>query len=305
MRSITLSTIAGPSEQLQPTESAPNSVNRAAAVSADAPSRQLPSSSTVIMTTMRSPEATCCAAQMASPASASEVIVSIIRRSTPTPGPPSASAAICSAKATRASARPTLPSGSRRTPSGPIAPATHVSAACFSASWLFTSLRYPLQVVVAFCTISVAKDHRLVGDGIDRNCLLNHSVEELSSVFGASPVEAEGEFVKIELQVLLADRALVRTQNPSLQQRRDQVNPGQQFRSGFLLAFHHRDLMDVALLFDRRVALPPVGMHRASLFNRLLNESHQSAWSAVHCVAMSSHSASWIVDDLSSCAKSH
>ncbi len=48
------------------------------------------------------------------------------------PGPPSARMPICSAKAARASSRPVLPSGSRRTPSGPTEPATQASAACFS-----------------------------------------------------------------------------------------------------------------------------------------------------------------------------
>lgn len=73
--------------------------------------------------------------------------------------------------------------------------------------------------------------------GIDRNCLLNHSVEEFPSVLGAPPVEPEGEFVEIEFQMLVADRPLVSAQYPSLQQRRDQVNPGQQFRSRFFFPF--------------------------------------------------------------------
>ncbi len=93
IRSMTVSTVAGPSEQLQPMTSAPHLVSRSAAISGVAPSRQLPSSSTVIITTMRRPGATWRAARMASPASASEVMVSTMSRSAPTPGPPSASAA--------------------------------------------------------------------------------------------------------------------------------------------------------------------------------------------------------------------
>jgi hypothetical protein len=81
--------------------------------------------------------------------------------------------------------------------------------------------------VVAVCTISGTKDYRLVWDWIDRNRLLHHPVEKLSSVLGASPVEPEDEFVEIEFQVLGADRPLVSAQHPSFQQRRDQVNLGQ------------------------------------------------------------------------------
>src|SRR5258708_29430582 len=51
IRSITLNTVAGPALQLHPTASAPHSVRLIAAVSADEPSRQFPSSSPVLITT--------------------------------------------------------------------------------------------------------------------------------------------------------------------------------------------------------------------------------------------------------------
>ncbi len=63
--------------------------------------------------------------------------------------------------------------------------------------------------MVAVCTIFITKDHRLVWDRIDHDRLLHHPVEELAAVFRASPIEPEGEFVKIEFQVLMADRPLV------------------------------------------------------------------------------------------------
>jgi len=80
----------------------------------------------------------------------------------------------------------------------------------FRIRWLFTSLRYPLQVVVAVSTIFVTTDHRLVRYGIDCNSLLNHPVEEFASVLGASTIKPEGEFIEIKFEVLLADCALVR-----------------------------------------------------------------------------------------------
>ncbi len=81
-------------------------------------------------------------------------------------------------------------------------------------------------------------------DRIDYDRLLHHPVEELAAVFRASPVEPEGEFVKIEFQVLMADRSLVGAQHPAFQQRRNQVDTRQQFRRGFILVptqpFQHR-----------------------------------------------------------------
>src|SRR5882757_11136595 len=74
MRSITLNTVAGPALQLQPTASAPHSVSLIAAVSADEPSRQFPSSSTVIITITGTLGATLLAARIACSASASDVI---------------------------------------------------------------------------------------------------------------------------------------------------------------------------------------------------------------------------------------
>ncbi len=124
MASIAVSTVAGPVEQLTPMAPAPHSVSSAAACCGEEPSRQLLSSSTVTMTSTGRSGAVSSAASSASRASFSAGMVSMISRSTPA----SARARICSAKAARASSRPVLPSGSRRTPSGPTEPATHAVA---------------------------------------------------------------------------------------------------------------------------------------------------------------------------------
>ncbi len=50
MASMAVSTVAGPVEQFTPIAPAPHSVSNAAACSGEAPSRQLPSSSTVTIT---------------------------------------------------------------------------------------------------------------------------------------------------------------------------------------------------------------------------------------------------------------
>ena len=86
MASITVSTVAGPVEQLTPIASAPHSVSSAAACCGDEPSRQLPSSSTVTITSTGKSGAASSAASIASRASFSAVIVSMISRSTPAVG---------------------------------------------------------------------------------------------------------------------------------------------------------------------------------------------------------------------------
>ena len=134
IRSMAVSTVAGPTLQLQPIPSTPHDSMRAAAVSGEAPSRQLASSSTVTMTTTGTSGAATRAAKTACSASLRATMVSMISRSTPTPGPPLVSARICSAKASRASSSPVLPNGSRCTPRGPTEPATQAVPACLSAS---------------------------------------------------------------------------------------------------------------------------------------------------------------------------
>jgi len=124
MRSMAVSTVAGPLEQLQPTASAPAAASRAAATSGGVPSRQFASSSTVTIAMTGISGADSRAARTACSASTTVGMVSITSRSAPTPGPPAVSPSICSAKASRASSSDVLPSGSRRTPSGPTDPAT-------------------------------------------------------------------------------------------------------------------------------------------------------------------------------------
>ena len=65
MRSMAVSTVAGPTLQLQPIASTPQEAMRAAAISGEAPSRQLASSSTVTMTTTGTSGATARAARTA------------------------------------------------------------------------------------------------------------------------------------------------------------------------------------------------------------------------------------------------
>ena len=64
-----------------------------------------------------------------------------------------------------------------------------------------------------------ASDQRLVGHRLDGDGLLHQAVEELASTSGLAAVEAEGEFVEVGVEMLVADGSLMRTQYPALQQR--------------------------------------------------------------------------------------
>lgn len=68
-------------------------------------------------------------------------------------------------------------------------------------------------------------DEGLVGRRRDRDGLLNEPVEQLAAAARVAPVETEGEFVQIVVQVLRTDPALMRAQQPAFQQRHDSMHP--------------------------------------------------------------------------------
>jgi hypothetical protein len=103
----------------------------------------------------------------------------------------------------------------------------------------------------------VAVAHRRVSDRE-----FEEAVKEHAAAPGAAPVEAEGEFVQVALQVRRVHRALVGAEQPPLCQRRDAMNPGQQL-AGVLAAGTGRalaaPLVRVAECVDPAVTLPGIG----------------------------------------------
>src|SRR5664279_1031646 len=63
--------------------------------------------------------------------------------------------------------------------------------------------------------------------GIGGNGLLQQAVEKHAACAGVSAVEAEGVFVEVVGQQLVADGVLQRAGQPAFEQRRDQVHSGQ------------------------------------------------------------------------------
>ena len=111
----------GPAEQFRPTTSTGHSSSHRVNSSVSVPSGMLPKSSMVTCATIAiSAPAASRAASTASRSSWRLANVSSTSRSTPA----STSASACSRKAARASPNEVGPSGSMRTPSGPIDPAT-------------------------------------------------------------------------------------------------------------------------------------------------------------------------------------
>ena len=70
-------------------------------------------------------------------------------------------------------------------------------------------------------------DDRSIRRWVHGDCLLHKAVEEFSPAALVAPVEAEHKLVEVVVQMLVANRALVRAQQPALEQRDRLVHPRQ------------------------------------------------------------------------------
>ena len=127
---------------------------------------------------------------------------------------------------------------------------------------------YLTQPVSILCgSPQSGKGHRL-----HLNRLLSQSIEQFAPRSRLAPIEPEGEFVEIVVQVLLTNRALVGSQQPTLEQRDYPMNPWEKvFALGFSL-----DLPIVDISFQVPVSVQAVGSDSAARFDRLGNKSMQS-----------------------------
>ena len=83
----------------------------------------------------------------------------------------------------------------------------------------------------------------VVGHRIDSHSLLREAKEELAPTLGPPPIEAERELIQIIVEVLMADRSLVGSNQPPFEQGDHTVNPWHQLRWSLLFPFEHRDLV--------------------------------------------------------------
>src|SRR5882724_7123394 len=105
------------------------------------------------------------------------------------------------------------------------------------------------------------------------HCLLCQTVEQFSPRGGLAPVEAERELIQIVLEIFMSNGALMRAQQPTLEQRNDSMHPRQQMLGirGLMLL----DLAVVSVAFHFAVSLQTVGHNGAAQFDGLANETMQ------------------------------
>src|SRR5450759_3091991 len=124
-----------------------------------------------------------------------------------------------------------------------------------------------------------------MGNRIDGHSLLRQTKEELAAALGSSAIESEREFIEIVVEVLLTDRSLVGSHQPTFEQGDREVNPRHQLRWSLLLSLEKRDLVLVAFALQGQISQPAVGMDDAARFNRVLHKGHQACSRSVYNVA--------------------
>lgn len=102
------------------------------------------------------------------------------------------------------------------------------------------------------------------GHGMHGDTLFDQTKEEHAPMRGFAPVEPEREFVQIGLQVLFFERALMRTHQPSLNQRGNAVYTRQDLVGVFAGALDGRSLVDVFIFGGTGVGCKPVGVDRSA-----------------------------------------
>src|ERR1700722_2126947 len=127
-----------------------------------------------------------------------------------------------------------------------------------SLYWVCTLLNRPLGVVA--------------GDFVERcrrrrDGLLKEAVKELPPRSGSAAVEPEDKFVEIMAELLVADRPLMRSQQPAFQQRSHPMNSGQQNRSRLWIGSSHGAFMRVAR--DVLINDQAIGSDRAAWLDRI------------------------------------
>src|SRR5262249_56144213 len=96
----------------------------------------------------------------------------------------------------------------------------------------------------------------------------------------ATTVESKRELVEVVVEMSRAHGALMRTVEPSLEQRRDQVDAWQQVGAQLVVA-EKRDAMPIAMRLQPFVAEPGVGVDDGPRLDRVVDERLQRLGAAV------------------------
>ena len=103
--------------------------------------------------------------------------------------------------------------------------------------------------------------------------LFDQAEEELAAAAGFSAIESEGELIEVVIQMLRAHRALMCSQQPSLQQRNNSMHAGQQLAGVPGISAAASNLVIVTFFSQARVAQPPVCMNRAARLDAILHKT--------------------------------
>src|SRR5215471_14830156 len=79
-------------------------------------------------------------------------------------------------------------------------------------------------------------DKILIGSGLDTHRLLDEPVEEFPAMPRPSTIEAERKLIEVVVEMRGAHGALVRSQQPPLEERHDQMHSRQHPRGSYLVA---------------------------------------------------------------------
>jgi len=96
--------------------------------------------------------------------------------------------------------------------------------------------------VVARLPPSDALDNVFVGGGFNNHSVLQKSVEELASALRGAPVESKRKRIEVAVQMLWTHCTLMRTKDPSLQERRYAMHAGQEVACRSFRPIENRDL---------------------------------------------------------------
>ena len=78
-------------------------------------------------------------------------------------------------------------------------------------------------------------DDPIIRNGVHCDGLLREAEEEFAAAAGSSPVEPERELVEVVVEMFVADRPLVGSHQPALEEGNHAMDPGHQLRRGLLL----------------------------------------------------------------------
>src|SRR6266511_4421106 len=114
---------------------------------------------------------------------------------------------------------------------------------------------------------------RIERNGRDLNCLLCQTEEQFSPRGRLAPVEAKRELIQIILEILMSNGALMRAQQPTLEQRNDPMYSGQQMLGVRRLMLLDLPVVNVAFQFP--VSLQAVAYDGAARFDGFDNKTMQ------------------------------